>query len=83
MYEAFDLFLSAPTWHTKHELDEERFFRTLRSVIHLPDFDPEGLKMYIMKVKNGELTDGALTDAAEHYSGIAEVVMKYLDSQHT
>jgi len=83
MYEAFDLFLSVPTWHTNHQLDEERFFRSLRSVVHQPHFDPEGLKAYIMTVKNGELTDGVLTDAADRYAAMAEVVLKYVNSRHT
>jgi hypothetical protein len=81
VYEAFDNFLSIPTWHTKQSPDEDRFFCALRFVVHQPHFDPEALKLYIIKVKNWDLTDGVLNDAADHYAHLAEIVLKYVNSQ--
>ena len=80
MYEAFDRFLYVPTWHTGHPADEERFLRALRRVVHQPDFDPEGLRAYILTAKNWELTDGALNDAADHYARLAGAVLKNIES---
>jgi hypothetical protein len=49
MYSAFDAFLSVPTWHTDHALDEERFFRALETVVHKPAFNADSLGEYIDK----------------------------------
>ncbi|MEY9629058.1 hypothetical protein [Sinorhizobium fredii] len=46
MYASFDPFLSRPTWHTSHALDDNAFFDCLATVISHPDFSPEKMGQY-------------------------------------
>lgn len=55
MYDAFDNLLKHWTWHTSHSLDLQRFDMVLEEVIHLPDFDPDQLGIY-MKENGVRLT---------------------------
>lgn len=63
MYDAFDGFLRVDTWHTQHRLDEERFFRALRTVVERNDFNPDALGTYIDE-KRAE-REFRLTDLSE------------------
>jgi hypothetical protein len=60
MYEVFDKFLAVDTWHTRHPLDEQRFFIALATVAKNPKFNPDDLGAYIRAKK------GVSRDNEEH-----------------
>lgn len=47
IYEAFDDWLTVPTWSTSHALDERRFDAALACVAFHRDFSISGLRTYI------------------------------------
>lgn len=51
-YNIFDPFLNADTWHTLHDYDLQRFYKCLRPVVDLPDFNPESMGEYFRHVKD-------------------------------
>ena len=56
MYEAFDPFLAAPTWHTSRDGDRKRFYLALDTVVREADFDPERMGDHMRQkigVENG------------------------------
>ena len=87
MYEAFDSFLKNPTWHTKHALDEERFFKALAEVVDHDDFHADNLGEYMdEKRANGEaslamLNEAAYDSARDHYVAAAHAVYGSLRAQ--
>jgi hypothetical protein len=52
MYQAFDPFLAASTWHTSRDADRKRFYLALNAVVREADFDPEQMGDY-MRAKIG------------------------------
>jgi hypothetical protein len=83
MYEAFDAFLRIPTWHTKHALDEERFYDAVAAVVERRDFHGDSLSEYMDGKRAGgeeslaNLTDEAYESARDHYVDEAHAIHGY------
>lgn len=67
MYEAFDSFLNVDTWYTDSGYDEERFYKSLQSVVRNDDFSPDAMRDY-MREKKGVTTD----DDSNHLEGVID-----------
>jgi hypothetical protein len=84
MYEAFDGFLEAPTWYTKHADEDERFFRALATVVENPRFNADSLGEYIdgKRAQPGSaqasVSQEAYQDARTRYVNAAWAVRRYL-----
>ena len=82
MYGVFDDFLRVPTWHTKHPVDEDRFYTALRQVVRRENFYPDNLGEYMDQKRAdgelGDLTDEAYDDARAYYVAAAHAVKAYL-----
>lgn len=84
MYDAFDGFLRVDTWHTQHRLDEERFFRALRTVVERNDFNPDALGTYIdekraeREFRLTDLSEEQYETARAYYVAAARAVFTYL-----
>jgi hypothetical protein len=80
MYEAFDKFLQADTWHTRHPSDEERFFVALEKVVKKPGFNPDDLGEYIRQKKalSRDDEENSFNIATDHYVAAAWAVKDYL-----
>lgn len=51
MYDVFDSYLDADTWHTNHPLDEQRFLRSLGKVVRDTNFNPDDMGSYMLSNK--------------------------------
>jgi hypothetical protein len=81
MYEAFDDFLRVQTWHSRHAMDEERFFQALSTVVHDPEFNPDQMGEHMdEKWHNGDFGVGEqiYEKARDHYVAAAWAVVGYL-----
>jgi hypothetical protein len=66
MYEAFDSFMGAETWHTRHPFDERRFYEALDKVVWSDAFNPDDMADY-MRVK-------ACLASDDRTSGLAKAI---------
>lgn len=84
MYEAFDNFLAMDTWHTRHPLDEKRFFIALNKVVTEPKFNADELGRYMREKKNVARDDEKNTFNADidHYVAAAWAVREYLKANN-
>ena len=80
MYKVFDKFLAAPTWHTNHDADGERFYQALHQVVKDAAFSPDAMADY-MHQRLGVPRGGANNysdKAIERYTAAAWAVRDYL-----
>ena len=81
MYSAFDPFLLVGTWHTNHDLDNERFDQALNTVVDDPAFDPNVMGDYMRQQKN--VVNGqpaAFEDRIEQLVARAWAVKEFLET---
>ena len=84
MYAAFDNFLAVGTWHTRHPLDEQRFYKALHQVVTDPKFNPDKLGEYMREKKRVSRDDAGNTFNAtiDQYVSAAWAVKDYLKANN-
>jgi hypothetical protein len=86
MYQVFDGFLAMDTWHTRHALDERRFFEALSSVVKDSNFDPEKMGEYFRQKTRSTIhandNKHPFEHAIAHYVAAAWAVKDYLAATH-
>ncbi len=80
MYDVFDDFIGAVTWHTTHPMDDERFYRGLEKVVRKRHFNPDAMGEYFRKKVGISETDEGhpLWEAVERRVGQAWSIPEYV-----
>lgn len=82
MYQALDKFMNIETWHSRHPLDEARFFKALHNIVHDPDFNADEMAEYMREKVGIDRNDEQhpYAQAIEHYQAAGWAVRQYLDA---
>lgn len=82
MYKKLDRFLNVETWHSRHPLDEARFFKALHAIIKEPDFNPDTMAEHMrgkFKISRDD-EHHPFARAIDHYQAAAWAVKHYLEA---
>lgn len=80
IYSALDSFLNTETWHTSHDLDDERFYRALAKIVRNDDFNADAMCDYMRANKGlaGDDQESGFAKAIDRRTQDAWAVADYL-----
>jgi hypothetical protein len=80
---AFDGWINSETWHTRHRLNEELFFRFVWVVIEESEPRPSAadIAQEILGRWDGRLAKQLLEDAAQHYADLYFTLCNFADQR--